>query len=186
MPIRGSLADFCAPPERAGNYLNRSSGHCRLAGNLRGCNDGVVDKRKPNSRRNKMLLDQNTRPPESNRMEDIEHMPLEGRSERRLPLTLPVRLSDLRPCRSEETALTENVSVRGLRVVTKQSWLPGDDLRVSSLTNRFSLIATIAYCESLSKASFCIGLRFNGPCVIWWRWFSSGSRPSSSEPDAAV
>ena len=82
----------------------------------------------------------------------------ENRKEKRKPEKLEVLLSSAADPSSIESALTENVSSRGLRVRTERPWTR--DTLVIVLTRGSELWARgrVAYCQVLSDDTFAIGL----------------------------
>jgi hypothetical protein len=91
---------------------------------------------------------------------------LNGRVERRLPIIIAVRLSlKADSPASEELAYTDNVSLYGVRVVSKRSWRTGEFVHIESVKEGSSMRGRVVYCQSLED-SFCVGLKFEEP-VTW-------------------
>ena len=65
--------------------------------------------------------------------------------------------------RGVETGLTENVSRRGIRVVTAKRWQRDETIFVSLPGFRFTCAARVAYCDVLRDGQFGTGLEFKGP-----------------------
>ena len=61
----------------------------------------------------------------------------------------------------KERVLTENVSSRGLRVVTKSVWKPGARIRVTFAGKDIEEQARIVYCQPLAKKEFAVGLELS-------------------------
>jgi hypothetical protein len=80
---------------------------------------------------------------------------------------VPVELSGLDLSLPVETTVTENVSPRGARVVSKQRWQEGDRVLVKALRSDLRGPAQVVYCENLRSSSFAIGLRLLAT-VGWW------------------
>lgn len=59
-----------------------------------------------------------------------------------------------------ETALTENISSRGLRVVSSTQWLLHDTILVALPGYHFTSAARVAYCIPLGNGRFGAGLEF--------------------------
>jgi hypothetical protein len=93
--------------------------------------------------------------------------PLDGRTERRMKMTIAVYLADLGEVRSAERALTENVSPLGARVLTKKRWQPGGHVWITFLFERFQSKARVVYCHSLKDSTFCVGLEFQEIRANW-------------------
>lgn len=61
-----------------------------------------------------------------------------------------------------ETGVTENVSSRGARVISKSEWLLDDTILVALPGFRFASAARVAYCDPLGDGRFGTGLEFVG------------------------
>ncbi|HTQ60010.1 MAG TPA: hypothetical protein VMI32_07305 [Candidatus Solibacter sp.] len=61
-----------------------------------------------------------------------------------------------------ERAITENVSSRGLRVVSASEWYTDDTILVSLPAGHFTSAARVTYCDELGKGRFVTGLEFVG------------------------
>jgi hypothetical protein len=85
---------------------------------------------------------------------------LNGRMERRLPIIVGVRLSRKRdlPGR-EEVTYTDNVSVHGVRVVSRYSWQLGELAQIAPLQKEPSMQGEVIYCQSFGNKGFCVGFR---------------------------
>jgi len=88
------------------------------------------------------------------------------RIEERIPMTVAVHLSGLRPASDTETTFTENVSSRGARVPSAHRWQPNERLKIESMPGNFSAVARVAYC-SPHHEGFVIGLEFLEPSGRW-------------------
>lgn len=66
-----------------------------------------------------------------------------------------------------ETTFTENVSVRGVRVLSTRRWKTNDRLTIATPAGSFSAIARVAYCQAVAEAGFAIGLELLEPNGIW-------------------
>jgi hypothetical protein len=76
-----------------------------------------------------------------------------------------------------DLALTENVSPRGARIVTKRFRKPGELCELASLTGGFYMAARVVYCERLANRNYCIGLELQDYQQDWW--LSSSLIPAS-------
>jgi len=90
-----------------------------------------------------------------------------GRVEKRIRLEVPMEISSLQkldPTDPAEKTTAENVSARGVRVLTKHAWSPQERLLVTSLTspigNERSMPARVVYCQPLAEGVFGVGLQF--------------------------
>jgi hypothetical protein len=88
---------------------------------------------------------------------------LASRTEERIARAVAVQLSTLDGSPSAEEAFTENVSVRGARVVTKQHWKPEERVLLKSLESQ----ARVMYCQHLTKSVFAVGLDLVSPAGEW-------------------
>ena len=61
-----------------------------------------------------------------------------------------------------ETGLTENVSSRGVRVISTSEWQLDDTILVAVPGFHFTSAARVAYCDPLGDGRFCTGLEFVG------------------------
>lgn len=81
-----------------------------------------------------------------------------GRAQRRIAKEVAVELARPDPLRFEEKAATQNVSARGIRVVTEHFWCPGDLLLLSSAETGLHARARVVYCQRLEEKAFAVGL----------------------------
>jgi len=89
-----------------------------------------------------------------------------GRSEKRFPRSLPVRLwSPLNPAYAGKTT-TENVSGHGLRIRVKRAFQRREILLIAFESGEFQTQALVVYCQPLSDGLFAVGLR----CETSWDW----------------
>jgi len=94
-------------------------------------------------------------------------MPLGGRTEKRIPLAVPVYLVSTKELRAVEKVTTENVSPHGARAVTSRPWEPGEQPRLSRRIGDYQLSAQVVYCHPLTGGSFCVGLEFRSDSMAW-------------------
>jgi len=85
-----------------------------------------------------------------------------------------------------ETTFTENVSLHGVRVVTKQRWQVGDRPLVKSLEGDFRSQAQVMYCQRLPNNALAVGLELFTRAEQWgspldpmaaWEQKHGGRRP---------
>jgi len=86
-----------------------------------------------------------------------------GRSDRRIPKKVPVEL--VRPDSSQlrETAIAQNVSARGMRVVAEQIWRPWDPVLLGSPESGVHTRARVVYCQGIENKMFAVGLELLVP-----------------------
>ena len=88
-----------------------------------------------------------------------------GRLEKRIPLSLPVQISNLYdPARTERTT-TENVCSLGMRVLTQKARELNERLMISSLVGDLRALARVVYCQRLPDGRFGVGIQFQGKSV---------------------
>jgi hypothetical protein len=87
----------------------------------------------------------------------------ERRRESRTSTEVCVEISSLDDPPVRETALTENVSRHGARIVTRNRWRPTVRVLVRLSRRQESYHAWIAYCSLLRGDEFAVGLRFSRP-----------------------
>jgi len=94
---------------------------------------------------------------------------LTGKSEKRLPVIVSVRLSAFETGSGEveEKTYTDNLSSRGVRVCSIRSWRPGDQLEVEALDQGPPMQGEVVYCEKLDNTRFFIGLKFRRGLAHW-------------------
>jgi hypothetical protein len=102
-----------------------------------------------------------------------------GRWEKRTPMTFAVHLCGGVDLPGTETAFTENVSSRGVRVVSTRRWRANDCLDFVSLPGTFRARARVAYCQPLSGQGFAVGLEFLEQAG---RWVVGGSSATGKSP----
>ena len=61
-----------------------------------------------------------------------------------------------------EKAITENVSSRGVRVISTSEWYTDDTILVSLPAGHFTSAARVTYCDSMGQGRFVAGLEFIG------------------------
>ena len=82
----------------------------------------------------------------------------DNRKEERNPEKLQVLLSSAADPSSIESALTENVSSRGLRVRTERPWTRDTLVIVLTCESELWARGRVAYCQPLPGDTFAIGL----------------------------
>lgn len=90
-----------------------------------------------------------------------------NRAEERVPIKVAVDLASLDVRMPAQEGVTENVSVRGARVVTGKPWRPNDRLNVRSLLGNFRSRARVVYCQALKNGSYAVGLQLFAAAGNW-------------------
>jgi hypothetical protein len=94
---------------------------------------------------------------------------LSGRTERRLPIVVVVRLAPCEPASingEEERTYTDNISTRGARVFSRYPWQLGDTVRVTPLSGD-SACGKVVYCQRLPDDRYSIGVKFQPSSLKW-------------------
>jgi hypothetical protein len=92
---------------------------------------------------------------------------LAERRETRIPMEVGVQITGHPVLPGTETTFTENVSVRGARVLSSRRWTTGDRLTIATLTGSFNAVARVAYCQLVPESGFAVGLEFLEPSGGW-------------------
>ena len=71
------------------------------------------------------------------------------------------------PALPTELTLTENISSRGARVITKGRWTAGDALVIKSLEGGLQSEARVAYRQPTREDVYAIGLELVAPAGNW-------------------
>ena len=101
------------------------------------------------------------------------------RCEARTPMEVGVRITGHSTLPGTENTFTENVSLRGARVLTTRRWKTNEQLEVTTLAGSFRSVARVAYCcRTAPQAGFAIGLEFGESSGNW----VLGSGPGQVEP----
>jgi hypothetical protein len=83
-----------------------------------------------------------------------------ARAEERVAMKVTALLVERHGKLVVETGITENVSSRGARVISKSEWLLEDRILLALPGFRFTSAARVAYCDALGDGRFGIGLEF--------------------------
>ena len=89
-----------------------------------------------------------------------------GRSDKRIAKGVAVELARLDHLQLKETAITQNVSARGVRVATEHLWRPGDRVLLSSPESTFHSQARVVYCQHVENNRFAVGLELFAPVGV--------------------
>ena len=90
-----------------------------------------------------------------------------GRYERRMAKAEVVELLHLGESKVE--AITENVSARGVRLITDSDFAPGGVVRLDAPEERLSSTARVVYCQRLNERKFAVGLQLDVRVEKWER-----------------
>lgn len=90
-----------------------------------------------------------------------------GRYEKRSSTAVAVMLTSLDPGFPTELTLTENISGRGARVVTKRLWSANDSLVIKSLEGDLQSEARVMYRQPIRENVYAIGLKLMAPKGNW-------------------
>ncbi|HXX44532.1 MAG TPA: hypothetical protein VEJ38_07380 [Candidatus Acidoferrales bacterium] len=89
------------------------------------------------------------------------------RRDARVPMEVQVQISGHAVLPGTESTFTENVSARGARVLSTRRWKINDQLVIATAAGSFRAVARVAYCETVPRAGFAIGLEFTEPTGSW-------------------
>lgn len=89
------------------------------------------------------------------------------RRDKRIPMEIGVQISGHAAQPGTEATFTENVSVRGVRVLTARRWKTNDRLTITTPSGSFHSIARVAYCQTVSESGFAVGLELLEPTGTW-------------------
>ena len=94
--------------------------------------------------------------------------PTEGRTEKRIRLSVPLELSKLQDSNDAERTITENICSIGARVLSWRAMEPNDRLMVRFLELNLRTEARVVYCQRLRHGRFVLGLQFQGMSMSKW------------------
>ena len=80
---------------------------------------------------------------------------------------MAVMLTSPDPAFRTELTLTENISSRGARVVTKKRWSADDSLVIKSLEGDLQSEARVIYRKPIREKVYAIGLELIAPTGNW-------------------
>jgi hypothetical protein len=92
----------------------------------------------------------------------VERLFVVERAESRINMKLTAMLIGTHGKLGVEKAITENVSSRGVRVISTSEWFIDDTILVSLPAGHFTSAARVAYCDEMGKGRFVTGLEFVG------------------------
>lgn len=74
-----------------------------------------------------------------------------------------VRLLQLGPdgAEKQERTYTDNISARGVRVVSNRLWHPGQQAEVTPVNDESPMRGAVVYCQKLDEMHFGVGLSFS-------------------------
>ena len=84
------------------------------------------------------------------------------RAENRVEMKVTAMLIGRHPVLGVEKAITENVSSRGVRVISTNEWVINDTILVALPSGYFTSAARVTYCDELGQGRFVAGLEFVG------------------------
>jgi hypothetical protein len=90
-----------------------------------------------------------------------------GRYEERNATAVAVMLTSQNCASRTELTLTENISGRGARVVTRKLWSANDSLVIKSLEGAFESEARVIYSQPIRESVYAIGLELIAPTGNW-------------------
>jgi hypothetical protein len=90
-----------------------------------------------------------------------------GRYDKRAAATVAVMLTSRESAFSTELALTENISARGARVLTRKLWWANESVVIKSLEGDLQSEARVVYRQPVRENVYAIGLELLGPKGNW-------------------
>lgn len=90
-----------------------------------------------------------------------------GRYEKRNAAAVAVMLTSADPAFATELTLTENISSRGARVVTRKRWSANESLVIKSLEGDLQSEARVVYRQQMRENVYAIGLELIAPRGMW-------------------
>lgn len=99
-------------------------------------------------------------------MHELMHV-LSGRYEKRTPRAVPVELLRLDESQLYVSTVTENVSPRGVRIVTDWNCAPGKHLLLTAPEQEVKSLARVVYCQRLENTKFAVGLQLVARVEEW-------------------
>jgi hypothetical protein len=90
-----------------------------------------------------------------------------GRYAERTSTAVAVMLTSRERAFTTELTLTENISQRGARVITKKVWWANDALVIKSLEGNLQSEATVIYRQPVRENVYAIGLELLAPKGNW-------------------
>jgi hypothetical protein len=84
------------------------------------------------------------------------------RAENRVDMKMTAMLIGTHGKLGVEKAITENVSSRGVRVISTSEWYVDDTILVALPAGHFTSAARVAYCDAAGPGRFVTGLEFVG------------------------
>jgi PilZ domain-containing protein len=90
-----------------------------------------------------------------------------GRLEKRIHIEVPLRLFMLRNPGDVEKTVTQNISSRGVKVLTRRPLLPQEQLVAETAGGEIRVQARVVYCRGLPDGHFVAGLQFQEGHVNW-------------------
>jgi len=91
----------------------------------------------------------------------------QGRYDKRTAAAVAVMLTSPESAFATELALTENISERGARVLTKRLWFANESLVIKSLEGDLQSEARVVYRQPVREDVYAIGLELLGPKGNW-------------------
>jgi len=90
-----------------------------------------------------------------------------GRYDKRTAAAVAVMLTSPERAFNTELALTENISERGARVLTRNVWWANESVVIKSLEGDLQSEARVVYRQPVRENVFAIGLELLGPTGHW-------------------
>jgi hypothetical protein len=114
---------------------------------------------------------------------DLRGAPGSRREPKRTMLAVPLWLTSLDQPGELDWTVTENVSERGARIVTKRRWRVNEAVLVS-LPPRFSATGHVVYCQNLPSGNYVLGIEIGESSEAWLKSIEGAAQtPGGVEVD---
>jgi hypothetical protein len=90
-----------------------------------------------------------------------------GRYDKRTAAAVAVMLTSPESAFATELALTQNISARGARLLTRKVWLTSESVVIKSLEGDLQSEARVVYRQPMGGNVYAIGLELLGPRGNW-------------------
>jgi hypothetical protein len=100
--------------------------------------------------------------------EEHLRMPSVGkRIQKRSPTNVALQISSAKQPLTAELAFAENISLHGVRIVTKRAWKPEERVLLKSRHGSIQSRAKVIYCYQLGEGRYAVGLELFLPVGTW-------------------
>jgi hypothetical protein len=90
-----------------------------------------------------------------------------GRMEKRSAMAVPVHIKSLDRTQWVETAVTQNVSLFGARILVENAWGTGERITLQLSSGADPWAARVIYSQELRNGGIAIGVHLEKACPNW-------------------